>query len=189
MNFLRQRGFSLLELLVTLFVVVIITSLVSLNITIDGDEEELESTLRSIANVSQYALDEAQMRGVDYGLLVAREYDPDGPRYSYSWRERREEGWRPPELDRELFAGDRLPEGVELELELDDMPLVELGEDGGMTQEVSGRAPQVMFYASGEVTGGALDVRDRASGELLWRLQWDLLGRFELLRRGEPDEA
>ena len=45
--------------------------------------------------------------------------------------------------------------------------------------------PQVIFYASGEVAAGAMDVRRRDSGELLWRLEWDLLGRFELQRGGD----
>ena len=45
-----------------------------------------------------------------------------------------------------------------------------------------------MFYASGETTVGAIDVRRRDSGELLWRVEWDLLGRFEVLRRGEAED-
>jgi hypothetical protein len=45
-----------------------------------------------------------------------------------------------------------------------------------------------VFYASGETTVGAINVRDQESGDLLWRIEWDLLGRFELLRRGELAE-
>ncbi len=48
--------------------------------------------------------------------------------------------------------------------------------------------PQVVFYASGETTVGAINVRRRDDGELLWRIEWDLLGRFALLRRGEAEE-
>ena len=39
-----------------------------------------------------------------------------------------------------------------------------------------------------ETTAGAIDVRRRDDGELLWRVEWDLLGRFELLRRGEATD-
>ena len=49
-------------------------------------------------------------------------------------------------------------------------------------------APQVVLYASGETTPGAIEVRRRDNSELLWRVEWDLLGRFELLRRGEAEE-
>lgn len=188
MDTLWQRGFSLLELLVTLLVVVIITSVISLNVALDGSDLELESNLQTIANVSGYALDEAQMRGVDYGLLLEVEQGRDGPRYRYSWREHRPEGWRPPEQDADLFAGSLFPAGVELALELDEMPLVELAQGGDPGREIQDQAPQVFFYASGEVTSGNLVVRDAASGEMLWRLVWDLLGRFELLRRGVDEE-
>ena len=41
----RHRGFSLLELLVTLFVVVLITSLVTLTVTSGGQDIQLEAQL------------------------------------------------------------------------------------------------------------------------------------------------
>jgi hypothetical protein len=45
----------------------------------------------------------------------------------------------------------------------------------------------VVFYASGETTVGAITVRQMETGDVLWRIEWDLLGRFEVLRRGEVD--
>jgi hypothetical protein len=48
--------------------------------------------------------------------------------------------------------------------------------------------PQVVFYASGETTVGAINVRQLDNDELLWRIEWDLLGRFDVLRRGEAEE-
>ncbi len=176
----RAGGFSLLELLVTLIVIVLITALVTLNIGSGGRDMRLEGQLRDLAGSAAYALDEAQMLGVDYGLLFYRESVAGEPVYAYSWRERRPEGWRQPASGKEIFADGQLPGDVELSLELLGAPLEDLSGD-----ETDGVAPQVIFYASGEVAEGAMDVRRRGSGELLWRLQWDLLGRFELLRGGE----
>ena len=59
-----QSGFSLLELLVALFVVMIITSLVTLNVSSGGQDLALEAKVRSVADISAYALDEAQMKAL-----------------------------------------------------------------------------------------------------------------------------
>ena len=184
-----QTGFSLLELLVALFVVVIITSLASLGLNSGGQDIELEARIRSLADISGYAVDEAQMRGVTMGLLLEQKNDNTGDYFEYGWWENRPEGWRRPAVDEDIYGDQRLPSGLEVELELEDLPVatgavdsLEAAEDGETIQ------PQVVFYASGEVTPGALSIRDRETGDLLWRVEWDLLGRFSLLREGEESE-
>lgn len=179
-----QRGFSLLELLVTLIVVVLITSLVTLNVGSGGRGIQLEAQLNNLVDVASYALDEAQMLGVDYGLVLYQ-LSRDGEQlYGYGWRERRPEGWRVPESGKDIFAPVELAPDLELRLELEGVPLADLAlQDSG-----DEATPQVILYASGETIAGAIDVQRRDSGELLWRLEWDLLGRFSLLLRGEPEE-
>ena len=183
----RQRGFSLLELLVTLMVIVLVTSLVSFTVSSGGEEIRLEATVRNLAEVASYALDEAQMTGVDYGLLLEEDSEARVPTYSYSWLQRQRDGWDDPVSGKDLFNKGRLPPEIELELELEDAPLVELSldEDRDAVEPVK---PQIVFYASGEATVGAINVRERETGDLLWRIEWDLLGRFEVLRRGEAEE-
>ena len=87
-----QAGFSLLELLVALFVIVIITSLVTLAINSDGQDVALDAKAKSLADISSFAMDEAQMRAVDMGLLI-QQVDEGGERlYRYGWRERKVSG-------------------------------------------------------------------------------------------------
>lgn len=180
-----QRGFSLLELLVTLFVVVLITSLVTLNVGSGSGDIRLEAKVRNLADVASYALDEAQMLGLDYGLLLQR-VDVDGEViHTYSWRERRAKGWQLPTSGKDVFAEQQMPPDIELQLELEGVAVAELPIGGGEVEA----APQVVLYASGETTPGAIEVRRRDNSELLWRVEWDLLGRFELLRRGEVEEV
>tara|TARA_R110002073_G_scaffold21116_4_gene74848 strand:+ start:603 stop:1214 length:612 start_codon:yes stop_codon:yes gene_type:complete len=182
----RQRGFSLLELLVALIVVVLFTSLANLTINSGGQDIQLQSTVYNLADVAGYALDEAQMTGVDYGLLLREDQDTGETIYSYQWLERGLDGWGAPISGKELFAEQRLPPGIVLELELEDAPFVELSPDDDGEAEII--SPQVVFYASGEATVGAINVVQEADGELLWRIEWDLLGRFDVLRRGEAEE-
>lgn len=185
----RQRGFSLLELLVALMVVVLVTTLVNLSVSSGGQDIQLESQVRSLADVASYALDEAQMSGVDYGLLLKEEDQAGDTIYSYHWLERHIDGWEVPNRGAEMYAPQELPPGVALELELEDAPVVELSLDDNDYEEDQDRVrPQVVFYASGETTVGAINVRQVDSGDLLWRIEWDLLGRFDLLRRGEVED-
>jgi general secretion pathway protein H len=196
----RQGGFSLLELLVALFVVVIITSLVTLTVNSGGQDVELDAKVRSLADISSYALDEAQMRSVDMGLLIERVDEREGTAFVYSWRERTPEGWRRPIVDADIFGSQRFPTGLELSLEVEDtlievlsaqeLALEEL--NGGLSDtqnEVTDEVlPQVIFYSSGEATVASIQLRQEKTGDVLWRIEWDLLGRSKLLRRGELSE-
>lgn len=185
--FSRQRGFSLLELLVALMVVALVTTMVNLSVSSGGQDIKLQSMVLELADVASYALDEAQMSGVDYGLLLREEPQGGETVYSFRWLERQIDGWAEPASGAEIFAPQQLPLGVALELELEDTPMVELTLDDDLEDE-DRIQPQVVFYSSGETTVGSINVRDEASGDLLWRIQWDLLGRFELLRRGQIEE-
>ena len=92
----RQAGFSLLELLVTLLVIVLATSLVTLNVGSGGRDYDIENRMRDLAAGASYALDEAQFTGNDVGLLLWSGDSVGGTVQGYAWRERREGRWREP---------------------------------------------------------------------------------------------
>lgn len=179
-----QRGFSLLELLVALFVIMIVTSLVSLNINTGGQDIELESKVRSLADISSYALDEAQLSGIDMGLLIEVDDTGDDSLYRYSWWERGRQRWIQPVQDSEVFDTGAFPAEVELELELEGLPVPDLT----IPPDPNNPIPHIVFYASGETSPGEIKFRARQSGDILWILEWDLIGRFSALLRGEPQD-
>jgi general secretion pathway protein H len=211
----RQRGFSLLELLVVLLVVIVIVSLASLNTGSGAEARRLAEEVRFLADVAAYARDEAAFSGRDHGLLLARELR-DGERVTVlRFRERRlpreregllnraESGdggsagdsrtavrrgesdpWERPLGGGELFEPLVFPETLDVELSLEGVPVVL---DRGMGESVPDGVPQVIFYASGEATPGTLAFRRAATGEFLWQLRWDLLGRIEVT--DDPLEA
>ncbi len=183
----HQVGFSLVELLVVMIVIVLATSVVTLSLNLGGDDTQLESQVRDLAATAEYALDEAQFTGLDYGLRVELDLAPGGDQYRYRWQERRIDGWQEPATGKELFGERKLPVGVRMELELENAPSAATDLDA----EDEVRSPQVVMYSSGEATVGAINLRSQADSELLWRIEWDLLGRVKVLRRGElePDEG
>jgi general secretion pathway protein H len=183
-----QRGFSLLEMLVVLMVIVIITSTVTLTVNSGGQDIVLESRVRAIADAAEFALDEAQMAGENYGLHITESFQDGNLAARLDWYRRDLDGWQPL-TQQDVFAPATLPPDIELELVLSDAPLsgTSLEAEEEEEAEREGRIlPQLVFYASGEMTEGALNIRRRENSELLWRLEWDLLGRIDVLRRGEP---
>lgn len=178
----RSRAFSLVELLVVLFVVVLMTSLASLSLSPGAGDRVAERAARDIMGVAAYALDEAQFTGRDHGLRLVQ--DAGAGTWRTQWLERWPEGWRRPESARDVWRAQELGQRVVPELSLEDRPVALQG-DGRALMDA---APPVVFYASGETVPGALVLRDADGGAVLWRLRWDLLGRFTLENaRGDVD--
>ena len=178
-----ERGFSLLEMLLVLFVVVLLTSLVTLNLGGDGGGREARQTLTTLRAAAAYAIDEAQFSGRDFGLLVQRADDgSDG--LVLRWRERLPQGWRAPERSAEIFADIR-PAG-DLTLILDGEAVIPAAP--GAAVGPADTLPQWLFLASGETQSGELLLRHAQSAELLGRLSWDALGRFEADWESAPED-
>lgn len=183
----KNHGFSLLEILVVLIVIVIITATVTLTVNSGGQDILVESRVRGIAAAAEFALDEAQMSGENYGLLIEESSEAGIPFVSLNWYRRDIDGWKAL-TEQDVFSKTVLPPEMTVELDLADAPVAATGLDTQDEDEEEARIlPQIMFYASGEMTEGALNIRRREDSELLWRLEWDLLGRMQVLLRGEPE--
>lgn len=182
----RSRGFSLIEMLVVLFVVVLLTSLVSLNVNTGAPERVTRQRLDALLALAAFALDEAQASGSDFGVLFTLERDAqEGPVLHAHWRQRLLQGWREPVSASDTFEVISFPPGVEVTLRLDGTEALPAEADAAAPQ--SGRAPQWLFTASGETQNGELVLTDRTSAEVLWRVTWDALGRFTTYRGDEVE--
>lgn len=174
-------GFSLIEIMVVLFVIVLLTSLVSLNLDAGGRERELRQSLDRLLAVAGFALDEAVATGSDYGVLFIIDSNSRGETVHRAlWRQRRTAGWRAPVDELELYDAIEFPEGTELRLNLDSSEVALLAPEA--QDERTGREPQWLLTASGETQNGELMLIDEESDELVWRASWDALGRFEVFR-------
>ena len=178
------RGFSLIELLVAVFVIVLLTGVVSLNVGRGGADLALESEVRHVSGLLAFASAEAGMSGVDHGLLLGRDDAVGVEMYHGIWLRRYDQGWASPRTSTEVFAPLPLAEGYELQLTLEGQPDVELQP---YDPELN-MPPQIIAWAGGEMTPGALEWRDIRTGDVVYRLEWDLLGRMTTLPRGVSED-
>jgi prepilin-type N-terminal cleavage/methylation domain-containing protein len=180
------RGFSLVEILVVMVVVVLLIGMVSLTLDSGARDGELQRLVERLEATASYALDEAQFSGSDFGLLLVRSQDSTGnPQLRGLWRQRLPDGWRRPLRSEQFFTPLVFPAGVEVSLVLEEQGVIP--EDPEAADPRNGVAPQWWFSSAGETVTGSLLLTDADSGDPLWLLEWDLLGRMERYRGDEQE--
>jgi len=178
-----SRGFSFIELLVAVLIIVLLTGVVTLNVGRGGADLRLADEARYVANLLEMASTEAGLSASDHGLLVARTREDTTERYQGIWLQRFDQGWASPRVNADIFAPLDFEVGTELVLTLDGQPDIEIERyDPDLNP-----TPQIVAWAGGEMTPGVLEWIDQQTGEILYRLEWDLLGRMTLLPRGEAE--
>lgn len=151
------RGFTLLELLVVLFIIGITLGFATLTISGDDGADRLEREAERLEALMEMASEEAVLFGVEIGLDLTQE--------GYRFLRLDRDGWRPVEGSTTPLRPRELPEGMELRLlqsEDEDneraRPLAPRGRPSGDDDEEddaderSGPRPQVLFLSSGELT-------------------------------------
>jgi general secretion pathway protein H len=166
-----QRGFSLIEILVALFVIVMLTSLVTLNLSSPERDRMAEDSAHTIASLLDYALEEAQYSGYEYGVfLSASEQDDLTAKLTFKRFER--SGWV--SLSDSILTGPiEIADGVSLELwvEGERIDLVPI------PQDVANWRPSIRLWPSGEMTAGRAVISDTYEGSLQgWEVDWTLFG-------------
>lgn len=139
-----EHGFSLLELLVVIVIIAILFTFTTLSIRGTSPEELLETEAQRLDQLLQMALEEAILRGMEYGL----EFTPN----SYRFLLYIENTWQPLESDR-LLRERQLPENMEFELEIEQIDvLIDEAERRDDDDDKTQRRPQVFLLSSGEIT-------------------------------------
>ena len=177
----QQSGFSLVELLVAVMVIVLLTSVVSLNVGTGGADLAREQEVRQLAATFGYAQSEAEFSGADHGLFLERRVEGGETRYIGHWLRQYDQGWSEPRGSADVLEAFRFERDVDLVLSLVGLPDRAIApRDPELNPP-----PQIQLFASGEITEGELDWIDSRTGDLLYRLRWDLFGRMTIMPKGE----
>ncbi|MET0532708.1 MAG: type II secretion system minor pseudopilin GspH [Steroidobacter sp.] len=160
----RQRGFTLLELLVVLVVIAIMISMAMLSFGVLGRDRQSEEETRRFWMVLQQAREEAELQAEDLGVFISTDA------YEYLRFEPRRNEWLVIEGD-ELFAQRRLPEGLRFRLRVDSRETVMKPDLPNRSDKDENQKwpPQVLVLSSGEVMPFELEV-EREGAPSMWRV-------------------
>ncbi len=175
----RARGFTLIEILVSIVVIGILMSAVMLSFRVTSGEETLRDEARRLMSLVELAQDDAMLQGREFGLEFTTvayrfvEYDP----YTNQWAE---------------FVNDNylqywsLPENIEFQLFLEDQRVLldlqhePIDNGNASNQPNEAYAPHLLIFSSGDATPFELHLLNDVD-EFRIGIQGDLLGNLELM--------
>lgn len=178
------RGFSLIEILVVVFIVGVVASIALLSVGLAGDDRELDTEARRFAALMQLAQDEAVLQGREFGLEVMQdgyrfvEYDP----FVSQWAEL---------FGDDIFRQRSLPEGTGFELYLEGQRIAlepeparidEPDDDRG--RPVASYEPHVFVLSSGDTSPFELRILRPATDDVV-TIRREPLGAVEIVAEDE----
>ena len=180
----KTAGFTLIEMMLVMVLIGLMVTAVSINPFNNQPEKELEQASARFAGIFNIAAEYGLLNNIELGLIVEK----DG----YQFLGYDGTSWRPiPEQD--IFQSKTLPEGIELTLELDDLPIeneqVLLEESSLFAQDdedFRGQEkekviiPQVFLLSGGDFTSFKLRFAFSEEFELERATEYQVIGLFTL---------
>ena len=167
----RDRGMTLIEILVVVVIIAIMAALASLSVGLLGEDRELEEETVRLTNGIALLQEQAQLEGRDYGLRF------EADNYEFLRYDAFEQRWAEIDSDPGL-APRELPAGVTFELLLE-------GRNVLLKEEATpdARLPQLVAWGSGDMTPYQLALTRGKDNRITLTGNPD--GTIEVLRYGE----
>ncbi|MCZ6502657.1 MAG: type II secretion system minor pseudopilin GspH [Gammaproteobacteria bacterium] len=161
------RGFTLVEILVVLFIVSIMTGMVVINLPRFTQTGDFDTEANRLKVVLEMLREEALTQANEYGLR------PERRGYQFYIYNERQQVWEL--LQEQPFAARKLPAGVHLSVRVEGNEL-QFGEED---------APPILILSSGEITPFELNIESDMDDDLLRTLESD--GYGAIVWQGEDE--
>jgi general secretion pathway protein H len=142
---MRNKGFTLVEILVVVVIMAIVISFAILSVGTTGRDTQLDEESRRIEGLVGLLHERALLEGRDFGLRI------EPAAYEFVVYEPRRDRWMPLDQEHEFRHRD-LPKGLSFQLQLDSQIVVIKPIDRNLTNDAAMPGPQVAIAASGEGT-------------------------------------
>ena len=147
---MRQRGFTLIEILVTVVIIGIMVAGVMISGGLAFNDRHLDTERDRILVIADHLRDQAALQNREYGLRI---YDGG---YQFMTFDVRQRLWH--DGGDELLRARKLPKGITMKLWIEGRP-VTLPEAEVEPDEL---APQILLYSSGDLSLFELEIRREA---------------------------
>jgi general secretion pathway protein H len=178
---MRNKGFTLVEILVVVVIIAIMVSLAVLSIGVTGRDTQLDEESQRIEGLVGLLHERALLEGRDFGLRI------EPAAYEFVVYDPRRDRWMPFDQEHE-FRYRQLPKGVSFQLQLDSQIVVIKPIDRNLAGDDPPPGPQVAIAASGEGTPFRLTLmrdgtRARAS------VDGNALGKLSHENSNQPEKS
>lgn len=182
----HQSGFTLIEILLVVFIIGMTVSVISLSIGGNAAINKLQKETEEFMLQASYIAEQSVLKGETHGLFVQmREVDTGEAsiveQWCYQWRRIRDQEWQDlPELPEPRC----LPEGLVMEFVIDD-------KDWKYDPDIEFQDPVMGFYPSGdgsaevEITLFAAGQSSSADEDKIQRITLDVVGQLKWVNEEE----
>jgi general secretion pathway protein H len=172
-----SRGFTLLELMIVVFVIGLVTAGVVISFSGERRDEQLEREAERLDALFGYVREQAELQTRDYGFRISSRG------YSFVVFDILANQWRPAEED-DALRERPFPAGIETEVVVEGRRVVLETKK----KDIEDFMPQVMIFANGDISSFEVILqRDEGKDESA-RIYSDESGNVKLLQPGQVEE-
>jgi len=172
----RQRGFTLIEILVVIFIIGILATFAALKVGNRTLDDRLQTESERFAQLMQLAQEESQVKGMPIGLrFTSSGYQFLAPDEKGQWIDYSQGALQKRPLQTPFYA--------ELQVEGRMVPPAQDQQPGSLALNQEQKVqPQILFLPGGEVTAFAVDMKVQGY-PYYFHIESDALGRMQFGRR------